>query len=322
MRRLGLMLAIAVLPLMAARVRVQETLYSGNGQPARGTVEISWPAFRTAAGEEVAADRITLTIWGGVIDVQLYPTEGAAPAGVAYTAKYAMAGGTKYMETWTVPVVAGPLGLQAVRATSTLTVWLGQIAQGAAALNQCLIWNGTAWAPGACAAPWGSMTGTLADQADLQAALAGKANAAHAAAHAAGQADAVTPAAIGAEAVDPNIVRKNADGSVSISTTVLPGTAIATTALTTVNLIAGNNGQQIAFTAATDVTLNITSTVAVQGFSILIIQRGAGAIIPTASGAGITIRQRESKTKTAGQYAMATLSCDIAGDCILGGDLQ
>ncbi len=111
-------------------------------------------------------------------------------------------------------------------------------------------------------------------------------------------------------------------GNVTMDTTVLPGTAIATTALTTVNLVAGNNGQQIAFTAGTDVTLNLTSAVAVKGFSILIIQRGAGSVIPTASGAGIVIRQREGKTKTAGQYAMATLSCDIAGDCILGGDLQ
>ena len=103
---------------------------------------------------------------------------------------------------------------------------------------------------------------------------------------------------------------------------MLPGTAIATTSATTVNLVAGNNGQQIAFTAGTDVTLNLTSTVAVQGFTLLIIQRGAGSVIPTASGGGITIRQRQSYTKTAGQYAVATLSCDIAGDCILAGDLQ
>ena len=118
------------------------------------------------------------------------------------------------------------------------------------------------------------------------------------------------------------IAPRRAVDSVAIGTTVLPGTAIGTTSATTVNLAAGNNGQQIAFTAGTDVTLNLTSTVAVQGFTLLIIQRGAGSVIPTASGGGITIRQRQSYTKTAGQYAVATLSCDIAGDCILAGDLQ
>lgn len=122
----------------------------------------------------------------------------------------------------------------------------------------------------------------------------------------------------------------NSDGSISpgagvnvkIGTTVLPGTSITPTALTTYNLAAANNGQQISFTAATDITLNLTSAVAVQGFSILIIQRGIGSVIPTPSGGGITIRQRQALTKTAGQYAIATLACDIAGDCILAGDLQ
>lgn len=114
----------------------------------------------------------------------------------------------------------------------------------------------------------------------------------------------------------------NFPGNVSVGNTVLPAITIATTALTTYNLAAANNGQQIAFSAATDVTLNITSAVAVQGFTILIIQRGIGNVIPTVSGGGIVIRQRQGFTKTGGQYAVATLSCDISGDCILAGDLQ
>lgn len=166
---------------------------------------------------------------------------------------------------------------------------------GGSAVAVCVTADGTSWtALGGGSATWGGITGTLSSQTDLNTALGLKAPLA-------------SPAFT---------------GNVTIGTTVLPGTAIATTASTTVNLAAGNNGQQIAFTAGTDVTLNITSSVAVQGFSILIIQRGAGSIVPTASGGGITIRQRQSLTKTAGQYAIATLSCDIAGDCILAGDLQ
>jgi hypothetical protein len=118
---------------------------------------------------------------------------------------------------------------------------------------------------------------------------------------------------------------KNANfpGNAVIDTIVLPKTAIASpVTATTYNLTASNNGQQIPFTAGTDITLNLTSAVAIKGFTILIIQRGAGSVIPTASGGGITIRQRLGLTKTAGQYSVATLSCDIAGDCILAGDLQ
>ena len=64
-------LGVAVLPLAGAApagaqavstTTVQGTVYLANGQPGGGTLALSWPAFTTASGQSVAADRTTVTI--------------------------------------------------------------------------------------------------------------------------------------------------------------------------------------------------------------------------------------------------------------------
>ncbi len=112
----------------------------------------------------------------------------------------------------------------------------------------------------------------------------------------------------------------DANGNFSIVAT-LPTDGIVTHATTALTLTAAtHNGRILKFTSADAVTLTVPAGLGA-GFSCLIVQRGAGAVTP-AAGAGVTIRQRQSLTKTAGQYAIATLACDVADDCILSGDLQ
>jgi hypothetical protein len=88
----------------------------------------------------------------------------------------------------------------------------------------------------------------------------------------------------------------------------------------TYTLVASDNGKVIQFTSAANVSVNVTSAAATAGFNCLLVQRGAGNVAPI--GTGVVIRQRQALTKTAGVYAVATLVCDLANDCILGGDLQ
>lgn len=74
------------------------------------------------------------------------------------------------------------------------------------------------------------------------------------------------------------------------------------------------------------VTLNNAAAIALtvpaglgSGFSCLIVQLGAGKVTPTAS--GTTLVQRQSYTKTAGQYAVMSLVAYVANTFVMSGDL-
>jgi hypothetical protein len=83
---------------------VQGTVYLANGQAATGTLVLSWPAFTTAAGQQVTADSMNVTIpTGGAISVSLAPNLGATPAGLYYTAVYYLSDGTTTTQYWVVP---------------------------------------------------------------------------------------------------------------------------------------------------------------------------------------------------------------------------
>jgi hypothetical protein len=86
---------------------VQGTVYLANGQPGAGTLVISWPGFTTAAGQDVAADSMTVTIApDGFVSVNLAPNQGATPAGEYYTAVYYMSDGTVNTQYWVIPAAA------------------------------------------------------------------------------------------------------------------------------------------------------------------------------------------------------------------------
>jgi len=74
---------------------VQGTVYLANGLAGSGTLVLSWPAFTTAAGQQVTSDSLNVTIpTGGAISVNLAPNIGATPAGLYYTAVYYLSDGT------------------------------------------------------------------------------------------------------------------------------------------------------------------------------------------------------------------------------------
>ena len=86
---------------------VQGTVYLANGQPGAGTLAISWPSFTTAAGQAIAADRMTATIApDGFVSVNLAPNVGAMPAGEYYTAVFYMSDGSTSTQYWVVPAAA------------------------------------------------------------------------------------------------------------------------------------------------------------------------------------------------------------------------
>jgi len=90
-----------------ATTTVQGTVYLANGQPGAGTLEVSWPAFTTAAGKAVIAGKLTVTIGAdGFMSVNLAPNLGATPAGLFYTAVYHMSDGTTSTEYWVIPATA------------------------------------------------------------------------------------------------------------------------------------------------------------------------------------------------------------------------
>ncbi|HEV2326510.1 MAG TPA: hypothetical protein VGS10_21405 [Terracidiphilus sp.] len=86
---------------------VQGTVYLANGQPAGGTLEVSWPTFSTAAGQLIAAGKTTVTVGAdGFVSVNLTPNVGATPAGEYYTATFYKSDGTVSTQYWVVPAAA------------------------------------------------------------------------------------------------------------------------------------------------------------------------------------------------------------------------
>lgn len=125
---------------------------------------------------------------------------------------------------------------------------------------------------------WGSITGTLSAQADLQTMLDAK------------------------QDKIPTI-------------TIKTGTSYT--------LQASDSGTIIRFTNASAITLTCPNSLPV-GFNVGILQMGTGQVTASA-GAGATVNNRQSFTKTAGQYATASLvvqdnSGGSAAKYILGGD--
>ncbi|KAA6456056.1 hypothetical protein DYQ86_26645 [Acidobacteria bacterium AB60] len=96
---------------------VQGTVYLASGAPASGSLQLSWPAFTTAANQAVAAGRLNAAIGAdGFVSVKLAPNAGATPAGLYYTAVYHLSDGATSTEYWVVPAAA-QASLAAVRAT-------------------------------------------------------------------------------------------------------------------------------------------------------------------------------------------------------------
>ena len=83
-------------------------------------------------------------------------------------------------------------------------------------------------------------------------------------------------------------------------------------------LQASDNGKVITVNKATSATITIPDTLSAE-FSCTVIQIGAGQVTFAGSGS-MTLRNRQTHTKTAGQYAAASLYIYAANNVLLGGD--
>jgi hypothetical protein len=92
-------LALGVFAQTISTTTVQGTVYLADGSPGSGTLQVSWPAFTTAANLAVAAGKVTVNIGAdGFASVNLAPNLGSSPAGLFYTAVYHMSDGTTSTE--------------------------------------------------------------------------------------------------------------------------------------------------------------------------------------------------------------------------------
>jgi hypothetical protein len=72
-----------------ATTTVTDTVYQADGSAAKGNLIISWPAFVTASGAQVASGTTnTALASNGTFSVGLVPNAGAVPAGAYYTVVY------------------------------------------------------------------------------------------------------------------------------------------------------------------------------------------------------------------------------------------
>ncbi len=114
---ISLLLAVGVARQVQAvtTTTVQDVVYRADGQPARGTLVISWPAFTTAANLAVAAGSMSVAIGPqGAISIALVPNAGGTPEGTYYKVVYKLDDGSTSEEYWSVPAT-GTTTIAAVR---------------------------------------------------------------------------------------------------------------------------------------------------------------------------------------------------------------
>jgi hypothetical protein len=87
---------------------------------------------------------------------------------------------------------------------------------------------------------------------------------------------------------------------------------------TTYTVIAGDIGKLITCNNASAITVTIPTGLGA-GFHASVQQMGAGAVT-VAAGAGMTRRNRQGHTKTAGQYATVAIIMTTATEFLLQGD--
>src|SRR5437868_6966368 len=99
-----------------ATTHLSDTVYRADGNPASGTVLISWPAFTTADSKSVAAGSMSVTLGPeGAFAADLVPNVGATPAGSYYLVVFQLDTVVR-TEYWLVGTTS-PTTISAVRAT-------------------------------------------------------------------------------------------------------------------------------------------------------------------------------------------------------------
>ena len=87
---------------------------------------------------------------------------------------------------------------------------------------------------------------------------------------------------------------------------------------TTYTLVAGDNGKVVTLDNGSAITVTIDTGLG-DGFNCLLVQKGSGQVTISA-GTGVTVVNRSSETKTAGQYATVSVINIGSEQYILSGD--
>lgn len=106
--------------------------------------------------------------------------------------------------------------------------------------------------------------------------------------------------------------------NITVSGTSQLGSAPVGSISSNYTLSASDAGKVLRVTAAATITLPSGLPV---GFNVEIIQEGTGQVT-FAAGSGVTLRQRQNFTKTAGQWAAASLIVNTSNSYVLAGDLS
>lgn len=105
-------------------------------------------------------------------------------------------------------------------------------------------------------------------------------------------------------------------GDLAVNGTVTASAGFNDQVGTTYLLAASDNGKVVTLNNAAAITL--TLPVLAVGFNCSIVQKGAGQVSMVVS--GTTLRNRQSHTKLAGQYATASLIVPVTAEWYLSGD--
>ncbi len=155
----SLLILCAALPLVAQTV-VQDTIATPGAAATNGTIRVrANQPFISSTGHPVAANIDTVVaISAGAFSTSLYDT----PSGYSYQASYQLTNGTRYVETWVVPVSVSPVGLSSVRVATvpspSVSVNLSQLTASGGVNGECIGFNGTNWVPVSCGTGGGSVT--------------------------------------------------------------------------------------------------------------------------------------------------------------------
>lgn len=128
----------------------------------------------------------------------------------------------------------------------------------------------------------------------------------------------VLPIVQGGSTVKVSVDNLTAGKPIASSAYQLDSTGIITESGTTRTLSATDNGKVIYCTSGSSVTINCAAGLGA-GFSVTIIQGGAGKVTVAANGQ--TLVSYSSLFSTMGQYAVISLVCPVANTFVAAGNL-